>query len=55
MHIIVDVNKIGLNGEKLKTNDMHLTFVCPGVNELKNVYPNSYKDTVYMCDSKRRV
>lgn len=32
LHVVVDVNKISINGEKLKTNDMHLTFACPEVS-----------------------
>jgi hypothetical protein len=50
---------LGLDKKLYKTNDMHLTFIIHRGEDDKGtiaeVFPESYRDAMLMCDSRRRV
>ncbi|KAL4429061.1 hypothetical protein ABPG74_022147 [Tetrahymena malaccensis] len=55
IHILVECFKVNKSQERLKTNDLHLTFVAEKDAKIQKVFPETYTEAMIYLDSQRRV
>jgi len=55
IQVLVSCFKYDNQHDKVLTNELHLTFIAPNVNEVQKVFPKTYEEALIYLSSERRM